>query len=383
MLKEINKFRRAPRIIKKGVNQLYSRFSDPNFPAIKRAKGPYLYDFDENRYVDFYMGGGNLLMGHIVPQVTKVVKGWYNRGYAGGYPFVQSSQMLSNRIVKLFSYYSDSVVDGSFIFFDSSEEAYAGLKRILSIAGCKEIKIISDRGREKNKQQPLESHSMTEDTVNIEFSDTLMGKKSDGQNITSLMFKLSGWDSSGVRKSIAYAKESERRIIISDERSFTAFSNMSGDIELLKMVDIRLFGSWLTGGLNFGALYIGKGIDLSEVSSINFRTYAAMFKFPPLYKIKAAVKFLETFFKKGGIKRIYNLQESFYRILNREDFLFIRGFIYINPERIKDYNSYWYKMLKYGIYMPYTLNSPVFVSMAHDEQLLGRIVKELLKINDF
>ena len=50
-----------------------SRFTDPYGVYIARAEGPYKWDVDGNRYVDFYGGHGALILGHRHPAVTAAV----------------------------------------------------------------------------------------------------------------------------------------------------------------------------------------------------------------------------------------------------------------------------------------------------------------------
>ena len=49
--------------------------------AIKRGKGVYLYDFDQNRYTDYSLNNGSLILGHAHPKVTREIKNILSKGY--------------------------------------------------------------------------------------------------------------------------------------------------------------------------------------------------------------------------------------------------------------------------------------------------------------
>ncbi|MGZ3387338.1 MAG: aminotransferase class III-fold pyridoxal phosphate-dependent enzyme, partial [Isosphaeraceae bacterium] len=51
--------------------------------VIARGKGPYLYDVDGNRYVDYVCSWGPLILGHAYPAVVEAVQ----RAAAGGTSF--------------------------------------------------------------------------------------------------------------------------------------------------------------------------------------------------------------------------------------------------------------------------------------------------------
>ncbi len=53
---------------------------------IKRAKGPYLYDFDQHKFIDFFLNNGTLILGHSHPKVTRFIKNNTNRGFQYSLP---------------------------------------------------------------------------------------------------------------------------------------------------------------------------------------------------------------------------------------------------------------------------------------------------------
>ena len=60
------------------------RFSDPHPIYIERGEGPYIWDIDNNKYIDYGMGNGSLLIGHSNPYVLNSIKSVLKKGYHFG-----------------------------------------------------------------------------------------------------------------------------------------------------------------------------------------------------------------------------------------------------------------------------------------------------------
>src|SRR5947207_8064618 len=74
--KSIKLFEREQRSIPGGVNSPVRAFKSvggtPIF--IKRAKGPYLYDADDNRYIDYINSWGPMILGHAYEPLIKAIQ---------------------------------------------------------------------------------------------------------------------------------------------------------------------------------------------------------------------------------------------------------------------------------------------------------------------
>jgi glutamate-1-semialdehyde 2,1-aminomutase len=81
-------YRRACQVIPGGVNSPARAFGgvggNPLF--IARGEGPYLYDLDGNRYLDYVGSWGPLVLGHAHPRVVKAVEEALHRGASFGAP---------------------------------------------------------------------------------------------------------------------------------------------------------------------------------------------------------------------------------------------------------------------------------------------------------
>ncbi len=94
-------FDRARRVIPGGVNSPVRAFRavGGSPPFIARGSGPYLFDVDGNRYVDFVGSWGPLILGHAHPQVIEAINQAARHGTTFGAPCADEVE-LAERIVK-------------------------------------------------------------------------------------------------------------------------------------------------------------------------------------------------------------------------------------------------------------------------------------------
>ena len=94
-------FRKAKQVIPGGVNSPVRAFkavgAGPIF--IEKAKGPYLWDADGNKYIDYCMSWGPMILGHAHGEVLAHVKQVMSKGTSYGIPTAMETE-LAQRIVK-------------------------------------------------------------------------------------------------------------------------------------------------------------------------------------------------------------------------------------------------------------------------------------------
>ncbi|MEM4296878.1 MAG: glutamate-1-semialdehyde 2,1-aminomutase [Nitrososphaerota archaeon] len=106
---------------------------------VRRGKGPYIYDADENQYVDFISGWGSLILGHARREIVEAVSATLERGTILGLTNELEIE-LAGLIVQAFP--SIEMVR----FVNSGTEAamtairlaraYTGRRKILKFEGC-------------------------------------------------------------------------------------------------------------------------------------------------------------------------------------------------------------------------------------------------------
>jgi glutamate-1-semialdehyde 2,1-aminomutase len=93
--RSVELFAQANQVIPGGVNSPARAFSavggQPLF--IQRGEGPYLYDADGNRYVDYVLSWGPLILGHAHPRVAAALKVAVDRGTSYGAPTALETEL--------------------------------------------------------------------------------------------------------------------------------------------------------------------------------------------------------------------------------------------------------------------------------------------------
>ena len=67
-------FERARQVMPRGVASNFRYWGDDKTLVLKRAKGAYIWDQDDNRYIDYRLGFGPVVLGHAHGAVTERVR---------------------------------------------------------------------------------------------------------------------------------------------------------------------------------------------------------------------------------------------------------------------------------------------------------------------
>ena len=96
-------FSRAKLVIPGGVNSPVRSFRSvggtPYF--VSRAEGPYVWDSEGNRYIDYVMSYGPAIAGHCPPQIIDAIQQASGNGTSYGAPTLAEIEMaeeISNRV---------------------------------------------------------------------------------------------------------------------------------------------------------------------------------------------------------------------------------------------------------------------------------------------
>src|SRR5579864_6803482 len=88
-------FEEAQELLPGGVNSPVRAFravgGEPVF--IDHAHGPYLFDVDGNRYLDYIQSWGPMILGHAHPAVVQAVTQASQRGFSFGAPTAAESEL--------------------------------------------------------------------------------------------------------------------------------------------------------------------------------------------------------------------------------------------------------------------------------------------------
>ncbi len=134
-------FREAKKVLPGGVNSPVRAFSavggQPLF--IERGEGPFLYDADGNRYIDYVLSWGPLILGHAHPVVTRKLKHAVDRGTSYGAPTALETKLAQLIIDALPSVEMVRFVNSGTEATMSAlrlARAYTGREKIVKFIGC-------------------------------------------------------------------------------------------------------------------------------------------------------------------------------------------------------------------------------------------------------
>jgi len=134
-------FERSCKVIPGGVNSPARAFGgvggQPLF--IARGEGPYLFDIDGNRYVDFVGSWGPLILGHNHPRVFQAIREALEKGATFGAPTEVESQLAeliiqlvpSIEMVRMVSSGTEASMSGIRL-----ARGFTGRELIVKFAGC-------------------------------------------------------------------------------------------------------------------------------------------------------------------------------------------------------------------------------------------------------
>ena len=393
-------------------------------PVIKRGKGQFIYDYDGNRYIDFFLSNGDLLIGHSHPQLTKVLKGWLGRGYAPGYLQV-GLEMLANKLENTFFNNSKNKEQRNrkWFFFPSYESLIFFLPALLDIfnSDFREIFYFSSDTAYKTKIKDLPKIGAHQCGA-IGNEKNLFFKGSNYREYTiSLFLKkfkvISGSESSTDKSSVDESRVSEieyirnslclielnpsmnadfliktlntlkknGNFVLSIEKDFSSYLFLNEHRKLLAFIDGRILGSWMASGLPITAIYFSNFIGLatsgitenSVVESIGAGIWV-----PPLFIIKGTIRAINLFNKLGGVERYIQKLSHLYSFLDDRWFKYNSGSIFIaaNQWIIDNWKDIYFLLLNKGIFLSPSIVHPLYISLVHEDEALKKYAKKINSI---
>jgi glutamate-1-semialdehyde 2,1-aminomutase len=416
-------FDRARKVIPGGVNSPARAFGavggSPLF--IARGEGPYLFDIDGNRYLDFIGSWGPLILGHCHPAVVEAAIRALKHGSSFGAPCELETELAelvveavpSVEMVRFVSSGTEATMSAIRL-----ARGYTGRDLIVKFAGCYHghvdsllVSAGSSALTHGVPNSPGVPKGCTDDTLVLRFNDV---------DSLAEVFRTRGSQIAGVilepvvgnmglvvpsvefRQELRHLTQHHGALLIYDEVMTGFRLGFGGAQELLgDSPDLSAFGKIVGGGYPVGA-YGGRADVMRKIMpagpvfqagtlsgnpvamAAGIATLRELKANPPYERLDRLGADLET-----GIKRAAQaagLPFQFNRIGSMWTLFFtptpVRDFESAKTADTKRFASFFWEMMDRGFYLPCSQFEAAFVSAAHTEADIDRtleVTREVFK----
>lgn len=411
-------FEKAQELIPGGVNSPVRAFKavkkTPFF--VEKAQGAYLFDVDGNKYIDYVCSWGPMILGHAYPRVIEAVKKACDNGLSFGAPTEKEvilAEMIkqcvpSVQMTRLVNSGTEAVMSAV-----RAARGFTGKNKIIKFIGCY-------HGHSDGLLMKAGSGVLTEaipDSSGIPSAYaqyTLLAEYNDEESVKKLMETYGSEVACIIVEPVAanmgvvppkdgflnFLRKITNQydsLLIFDE-VITGFRLSLGGAQQFYGVtpDLSAFGKIVGGGMPLAA-YGGRKDVMSCVSpsgpvyqagtlsgnpiavTAGIETLKVLTEQPEIYtKINKNAELLENAFKNAGItvNRAGSLLSPFFtdRAVNSYDDVKT-----CDTDKFAEYFSY---MLKNGIYTAPSQFEAMFVSNAHDSEIIGKTCSIISRLKD-
>lgn len=409
-------FAEAQQLMPGGVNSPVRAFrgvgGNPVF--IARASGPYLFDVDGNRYLDYVQSWGPMILGHAYPSVLQAVTEAAANGFSYGAPTAAESE-LAHLVI-------DSVPSIEMVRFVNSgteatmsalrlARAYTGRNKIVKFSGCYHghaDMLLVQAGSGVATMGLPDSPGVPAETT----SDTLIAPYNDAGAVEDLFHAYPSAIAAVIVEPVAanmglvlpqpdFLQELRRlterhgALLIFDE-VMTGFRIALGGMQehVGIMPDLTCLGKIIGGGLPVGA-YGGRREIMQLVAPVGPMYQAGTLSGNPL-AMSAGIATLNELRKAGQYGEIERksrlLDDGLTRAIQqtaapaqlaRIGCMFtiffttqpVRNYADAKTSDTRRFAHFFWSMLRQGIYLPPSQFEACFVSLAFDDAMLEETIK--------
>ncbi len=409
-------FTEAQKLMPGGVNSPVRAFrgvgGEPVF--IDHANGPYLYDVDRNRYLDYVQSWGPMILGHGHPAVLEAVTRAAMRGFSFGAP-TEAESTLAQLVI-------ESVPSIEMVRFVNSgteatmsalrlARAYTGRKKIIKFSGCYHGHAdmllvqagsgVATMGLPDSPGVPAEA---TSNTLIAPYNDSAaVGElfRAYPAEIAAIIVEPAAANMGlvlplpGFLESLRSLCNTSGALLIFDE-VMTGFRVALGGMQERTgiMPDLTCLGKIIGGGLPVGA-YGGRREIMQLVAPLGPMYQAGTLAGNPL-AMAAGITTLQELRKPGQYEKLERkgqlLSEGIEQVLLETDgavqFVRIGGIfcLFFTAQHVIDYASaktadtqrfarFFWRMLEHGVYLPPSQFEGCFISLALEDEMIEETVK--------
>lgn len=419
--KNLNLFRHAAKVIPGGVNSPVRAFkavhASPIF--VKKAKGPYIYDANGKKYIDYCLSWGPMILGHANRYVLDHVKKVMAKGTSFGIPTELETQLAdiitaaidSVEKVRLVSSGTEAVITAIRL-----ARGCTGRDKIIKFIGCYHghvdhllVKAGSGATTFGAPSSPGVPKDFTKHTILVPYNNTQklqQAFKKHSRKIAAVIVEPVAGNmgvvlpQKGFLKTIRKLCTKNRSLLIFDE-VITGFRLRHGSVQELFGVkaDLTCLGKIIGGGFPIGACG-GKAKLMDNLAPTGSIYQAGTLSGNPIC-VAAGIATLKLLKSQNPYPRLDRLTKQLCsrislalqkagvpHTISRIGSMFT---LFFNPHSVTDYASatksdtdiyakYFKAMLKAGIYLPPSQFEACFISARHSQQDLDKTIAAVQKI---
>ena len=385
----------------------------------KKGKGPYIYDVDGRKYVDFILSWGPLILGHAHPGVVKEVKKVCEKGFSYGLS-TEKEVLLAEKIKKFFPFaeiirFVNSGTEATMSALRVSR-AYTKRNKFVKFEGCYHghsdaflVKAGSGGLTFGIPSSDGVPENIIKDTIVLPYNDIEMVKdvfQKEGENIACVIVEpIAGnmgvvLPKNGFLETLRKITEEYGSLLIFDE-IITGFRTSLGGVSTQKKIipDIITLGKVIGGGFPVGA-YGGKREIMQLISpegpvyqagtlsgnpvslTAGLKTIEILERENPYEKMDDALEYfiseLKKIFKEKGIPVSFPRSTTFFSIFFSEK----------EPENLEEvqktrkeiFIKIYKKLIENKILFPPSPFEAIFISIFHDKYVLANVLEIFRKI---
>lgn len=416
-------FKEALNIIPGGVNSpvraCKSVGMEPLF--IKRAQGCHIWDADDNRYIDYVCSWGPLILGHLHPEVLKKIQDTLPNGTSFGAPTELEVEMArlvvemvpSVEMVRMVNSGTEATMSAIRL-----ARGYTRRSKIVKFEGCYHghgdsllVSAGSGMATLSIPACPGIPEDIARHTISIPFNDTEILNnvfREHGKDIACVIVEPVPANmgvilpKEGFLETLRKITDEYDSLLIFDE-VITGFRISEGGAQELYgiMPDITCLGKIIGGGMPVGA-YGGKREIMEHVAPVGEVYQAGTLSGNPI-AMSAGISTLKILKDKEIYIALNERGEYFFNELRKEakrngmdvqvNYMGSMGSIFFTSQPVVDFNSaktsnteifreFYKGMRDKGIYLAPSPFEAIFISIAHDQEVLDytlRCAKEIFK----
>lgn len=406
---------RAKRLIPGGVNSPARAFGAVGGTPITMARGsgPYLFDVDGNRYIDYVGSWGPMILGHVHPTVVAAVQEALLQGSSFGAPTERESELAelviaavpSIELVRFVSSGTEAAMSAVRLC-----RGYTGRQRIVKFAGCYHghvdallVQAGSSATTLGVPNSPGVPSGATADTLVLEFNDTealAAVFRAHGDTIAGVLLEPVVGNMGLVPPTAEFLRELRRlthhhgSLLVFDE-VMTGFRLAYGGAQAIlgQSPDVTILGKIIGGGLPVGA-YGGRADVMRQVSPSGPVFQAGTLSGNPL-AMAAGIATLRELRDRPPYEQLERLSARLADGLTRAataagmphqvQRMGSMVTLFFTPDPVTNYATakrsntrqfaeFFWGLMDRGVYWPCSQFEAAFVSAAHDEPLIDATV---------